>query len=138
MDRKEFLQLMGTGVGGAALAACLGGCRKESNAAPARLTRDFTLDLSAPANAALAAPGGYLVTQQVIVAHATNGQYIAVAAACTHEGATIGFRAGNGDFRCPSHGATFNASGKVTGGPARTDLQQFNTQLSGNSLRVFS
>ncbi len=137
MDRKEFLRLIGATAGGTLLLACLEGCKKESTSAP-KLARDFTLDLTAPANSTLTHNGGYLVTQGVIVARTNAGQYIAVAAACTHQGATIQYQAGSNSFRCPAHGAGFSASGAVTAGPAGTDLQQFNTALNGSSLRVFS
>lgn len=137
MERKEFLQLIGAGAAGTMLASCLASCKKQDTT-PARLSRDFTLDLSSSANAALANPGGYLVTQQVIVAHTLSGQYIAVAAACTHQGTTIQFRSSSTDFRCPSHGATYASNGHVTGGPTNTDLQQFNTQLDGHILRIYS
>lgn len=137
MDRTEFLRLIGAAAGGTLMLACLEGCKKESVAAP-KLTRDFTLDLTAPANSALSQNGGYLVTQGVIVARTSAGQFIAVASACTHQGATIQYQASSNSFRCPAHGAGFNASGHVTAGPAGSDLQQFNTALNGTALRVYS
>ncbi|HRH39609.1 MAG TPA: Rieske (2Fe-2S) protein [Flavobacteriales bacterium] len=137
MDRKEFLQLMGAGSAGLVIASCLGGCKKENNT-PSKLSRDFTLDLTASGNSALTHNGGYMVVQQVVVARTQSGSFIAVAAACTHAGTNVQFRSSSTDFRCPNHGATFNASGGVTSGPASSDLQQFKTQLSGNSLRVYS
>jgi cytochrome b6-f complex iron-sulfur subunit len=137
MERSEFLRLLGLAGGGVVLTACLEGCKKE-NVAPSTLSRDFTLDLTAPANSALAQNGGYMVVQQVIVARTTSGSFIAVAAACTHQGATVQYQSSSNSFRCPAHGARFSSSGGVTNGPANTALQQFNTQLNGNSLRIYS
>jgi cytochrome b6-f complex iron-sulfur subunit len=135
MDRKEFLSQLGLGSAAVFLGACMAGCGKEG-AAPARV--DFTLDLSAPANAALNTPGGFVYNQGVIVARTQQNAYIAVSQACTHEGATVQFQGGGNRFFCPNHGATFSLTGTVTGGPASKPLTQYNTQLTGTTLRVFS
>lgn len=136
MDRKEFLSLIGMAAGGAAVAACMGGCKKESTAP--NISVDFTLDLTAAANAALQNNGGYLVTQRVIVARTLSGSYIAVAAACTHEGQTVDYQSGSHHFHCPRHGATFSESGAVLSGPPNSPLQQMKTSLNGNALHVYS
>lgn len=137
MDRKEFLSLLGVAAGGAAVAACFGGCKKQ-DATPPSIDVDFTLDLSASANAALQNNGGYLVTQRVIVARTLAGAYIAVAAACTHEGQTVDYQSNSHRFHCPRHGATFSESGGVLSGPPNSPLQQMRTSLNGNVLRVYS
>jgi Rieske Fe-S protein len=43
----------------------------------------------------------------------------------------------NNMFYCPAHGSTFNSAGAVTGGPAPSALQVYNTQLSGSTLHVW-
>ena len=73
MDRKEFLSQLGLGSAAVFMGACMAGCGKEG-AAPARV--DFTLDLSAPANAALNTPGGFVYNQGVIVARTQQNAYI--------------------------------------------------------------
>ncbi|MCX8491896.1 MAG: Rieske (2Fe-2S) protein [Cyclobacteriaceae bacterium] len=78
------------------------------------------------------------VSNQVIVARTASGDFLAVSAICTNEGTTIQYQSGSNNFRCPNHGATFNASGQVTNGPANRPLTQFKTELIGTSLRVFS
>jgi cytochrome b6-f complex iron-sulfur subunit len=135
MERSEFLKLMGWSAGALVVVSCLEACKKDSSNA---MKVDFTLDLSDAANSALATSGGYLVKQGVIVAKTTSGSYIAVASACTHEGIQITYQGSQNRFYCPGHGATFNNSGGVTNGPAKNDLQKFNTTLSGNNLRVYS
>jgi len=136
MDRKEFLGLMGISVGGAVAMTCLGGCAKESGVSPSNV--DFTLDLTDAAYAALTKTGGSLVKNGVIIGKTTAGAFIAVASACTHEQTTVQYQSGSKRFYCPNHGATFSESGSVTGGPATRALTQYNTQLTGNSLRIFS
>lgn len=141
MDRKEFLSLLGLTVGGGVAISCLGGCTKESVVNPGGGSGgggnvDFTLDLNAAENAALNNNGGFLVKNGVIVARTTGGVYIAVAAACTHEGTIIQYQGNNSRFSCPNHGSTFSESGGVLNGPATTALRQYKTELSGTNLRV--
>ncbi|WP_373552733.1 ubiquinol-cytochrome c reductase iron-sulfur subunit [Haliscomenobacter sp.] len=97
---------------------------------------DFTLDLNASENAVLNNNGGFLVKNGVIVARTTGGTYIAVAAACTHEGTIIQYQGNNSRFFCPNHSSTFSESGGVLNGPATTALKQYKTELSGTNLRV--
>jgi cytochrome b6-f complex iron-sulfur subunit len=139
MTRQEFLSQVGIGAAALMVPACLGGSLsgcKAGGVVPAAPTNvDFTLDVS---TGALATKGGYLATNGLIVAHTIAGTFIAVSAACTHEGTTIQYVSGSNSFRCPNHGATFNSTGGVTGGPASRALATYNTALTGNSLRVFS
>lgn len=136
MDRKEFLANFGKG----ALAlvfvpACIGGLSscKKTDLAPTNV--DFTVDIS---TGSLAKNGGYLVKNGVIVARTNSGSFLAVSAACTHEGTTVNYVASNNDFYCPNHGAKFDNTGKVTNGPASKNLSQYTTSLDGNILTVKS
>jgi cytochrome b6-f complex iron-sulfur subunit len=148
MDRKEFLGLLGLSVGGAVVVSCLHSCAKDSDVTPGgnggntggggATKVDFTLDLADQSNAALNTNGGFLVKNGVIVAKTTGGVFIAVAAACTHQGTTITYQGNNQQFRCPNHGSTFSETGSVTMGPASSALKQYKTELSGNNLRVFA
>lgn len=135
MTRKEFIGQVG--ISALALPACLGmlsGCSGQ-NPIPAPTNVDFTVDVS---SGALSNNGGYLVKGGVIVARTGTGSFIAVSAACTHEGTNVHYVQSRNDFECPSHGATFSVDGKVTNGPARTALKTYQTSLSGTTLRVFS
>lgn len=136
MTRKEFIAQVG--IAGLALPVCFGmlsGCGANNNPFPAPTNVDFTVDVS---TGSLATPGGYIVKSGVLVARTLSDTFIAVSAACTHEGTTVRYVSSRNDFECPSHGATFSSSGSVTGGPARSSLGSYNTTLSGTSLRVFS
>jgi len=135
MDRKEFLALIGLTAGGLVLASQLSSCQK-TNTTP--LNVDFVLNLTDSANAALNTNGGYLFNQGVIVARTMTGAYIAVAAACTHQGRAVEYDGTNNMFHCPAHGSNFSNSGGVINGPASSPLQQFKTTLTGTLLRVNS
>ena len=67
-----------------------------------------------------------------------DGQYFAIANACTHVGGSLGEGAliGN-EVTCPLHGAQFDVTcGKVLGGPARGDAKSFPVSLVGDDLFV--
>jgi cytochrome b6-f complex iron-sulfur subunit len=138
MNRKEFFQqsflgltVLATGVG---ISQCLGGC--TSSTAPTDV--DFTIDLTAPANAALTNVGGSLRTNGTIVACVGQNSYVAVQSACTHEGQTITWQQSENRFYCPEHGATFARTGAVTKGPAKDALASYKTTLDGTLLRITS
>lgn len=133
MKRKEFLSVMGVGAAGILALSCLSSCKKEE--AP---DVDFTLDLNSSSNVALATNGGYLISQGVIVAKTNSGDFIAVSAACTHQGVEVEFQSSNNRFYCSGHGANFSTTGAVLNGPANSPLKKYNTSLNGNVLRVYS
>ena len=140
MDRKDFLSQVGVGAAAFLAPICLGGiagCGKLSNdstpSAPSNV--DFTLDVS---SGALASNGGFLVSQGILVARTNAGAFLAVSAACTHEGTSVTYNAANNNFVCPNHGAKFSSSGMVTLGPATTNLKSYNTSLTNSTLRIYS
>ena len=118
MDRKEFIRLAGGSAGWMLISSRLNGC-SGNDVSPAPTNVDFTLDVS---SGALATNGGSLNKSGVIVAKTLSGSFIAVSAACTHEGTTVQFQSSNNNFRCPNHGAVFSASGAVVNGPATKAL----------------
>ena len=136
MTRKEFMEK--AGLSAFVIPACAGilaACTNPNFLTQAPTNVDFTLDVS---TGNLSQNGGYLVKNGVIVARTLTGSFLAVSATCTHQGSTVQYVGQKNDFFCPSHGATYNATGQVTGGPATRSLAQYNTTLTGNSLRVFS
>ncbi len=135
MDRKEFVQLAGANAAWMLISACLGGCSDNNAFPPAPTGVDFTLDVS---TGALAQNGGSIYKSGVIVARALTGSFLAVSAACTHQGTILEYQASSHRFYCDSHGSTFNETGAVTNGPATQALQQYKTTLTGKTLRVFS
>lgn len=142
MERNEFLRLLGT----AGIAVCAGcsleSCSSSSDPSPSTGPTgiDFTLDLTAPANAALLTDGGSVYKSGVVVVclSASSQTYTAVSQACTHQGTTIGFDVSKGNFLCPNHGSRFSTAGAVINGPATGSLKKYNIALTGTNLRVFS
>ncbi len=147
MQRKEFINALGLSTATLLLATCFGGCGKSSGTdsgsvvpppPPVPTNVDFSLDLNQSENANLATNGGFVYKNGVIIARTMTGSYIAVAMACTHQGTTLVYQGNNNRFFCNNHGSTFSNSGVVNIGPAATNLQQYNTSLTGSSLRVFA
>ncbi|MBC7418533.1 MAG: Rieske 2Fe-2S domain-containing protein [Pedobacter sp.] len=141
MDRKDFLNSIGMSAAAFALINCIG-CQKTTGLSAEGTTGpsgvDFTLDLNLAANAGLLNNGGSLVSNGVIVAKTTAGNYIAVQRSCTHQSYPLTYQASNSRFYCPNHGATFSESGSVTNGPASSSLVVYHTVQTGSSLRVYS
>ena len=141
MDRKEFLASLGLSAASVALFTCAA-CSKTSDSPMGTPTGptgvDFSLDLNASANAALLNNGGYLTTQDVIVARTLAGSYIAVQRSCTHQNYGLVYHPNTSRFFCNNHGATFSETGAVEVGPARSPLTVYHTQLTGTTLRIYS
>ncbi|MBG6111396.1 cytochrome b6-f complex iron-sulfur subunit [Flavobacterium sp. CG_9.10] len=143
MNRKDFFAKVGFGAAAALLPACIAGiassCSSDSSSTstpvPAPASVDFILDVS---TGSLNANGGFLVTNGIVVARTNLGTFIAVSASCTHEGTNVNYNVSNNNFVCPNHNAKFSSTGVVTQGPASTNLKQYNTSLTGNTLRVYS
>jgi cytochrome b6-f complex iron-sulfur subunit len=145
MKRDEFLHLFGFGAT-LLLSGCLGGCTSKSEnpqpgapPAPAPGPIDFTVDVAAPANARLNDPAfGYVygANNRVIVAKTVAGSYVALAAACTHQGTTVEFQSGANGFYCPTHGSRFGTNGMVLNGPASAPLRAYTVVQTGTLLRI--
>lgn len=135
MDRKAFLAQLGIGSAAALAITCMQACSKSSLGAS---DVDFTIDLNSNQFSALKNPGGFVVTQGVIVALSTSGTYLAVSSRCPHEGVTVGYSSSNNQFVCTAHNSIFSSSGARVSGPANTGLRQYKTSLTGTTLRIYA
>ncbi len=147
MKRDEFLHLFGFGAT-LLVSGCLGSCSSKTEnpqpspgpgPGPAPGTIDFTVDVAAPANARLNDPAfGYVygANNKVIVAKTAGGSYVALAAACTHQGTPVEFQSGANDFYCPNHGSRFGTNGAVLNGPAAAPLRVYTLVQTGTLLRI--
>ena len=122
VSRREFL----TASSALALTAVLAACGGELGAsATGPLNVNATIVLAD--YAALGAVGGIAVVSgagtAIAVVRAGATQYRAFSLICPHQGSTVAINGAG--FRCPNHGATFNASGGWTGGQKTTGLVEF-------------
>lgn len=143
MNRKEFFARAGFGAAAVLLPACIAGlstsCSSDDSSsptpAPAPTGVDFNVDVS---SGTLATNGGFMVTNGIVIARTLAGVFIAVSATCTHEGTNVNYNESGNNFICPNHNSEFSSIGVVTKGPATSNLKQYKTSLSGNTLRVYS
>jgi len=63
--------------------------------------------------------------------------YRAFERACTHQGTSVDWQAGSGDFLCPNHGARFAATGQVTAGPANTPLRAIEVSVAADGTVTY-
>jgi cytochrome b6-f complex iron-sulfur subunit len=142
MDRKEFFSIVGMGAASALVMSCVGCSKSSDPGGQSSVTGptgiNFTLDLSASANAALLSNGGYLATQGVLVVKTNAGTYIAVQQSCTHQNYPLVYDGSGQRFFCNNHGSAFSDKGVVLNSPANRNLTVYNTLVSGTSLKVFS
>jgi cytochrome b6-f complex iron-sulfur subunit len=141
MDRKEFLSQIGLSSALVFAGTCLGACSKGSTGTPSPApptSVDFSINLNDANYAALKTKGGYVVVNNIIVALSTSNTYLAVSSICPHQGVTVQFQAAQDQFFCNAHSSLFSSTGARISGPANSGLKQYNTSLSGTSLRIFS
>lgn len=140
MTRKEFFAKVGFGAATILVPTCISGLatscsNDEGGSGNAPTSVDFTLDIS---TGSLAADKGFLVTNRIVVARVNATTFLAVSAACTHEGTNVNYVASSNSFHCPNHGANFSNTGVHLNGPGSGNLKQYNVSLTGNTLRVYS
>lgn len=134
MDRRQFLESLGIGAAFALTATCLHSCKADEAGAV-----DFTIDLSASANAALQTNGGYIISNNCVVAKDTSGNYVAATVICSHEGEKkVSYDKNNNRYVCSAHGATFSLTGSPINSVTKNSLTIYKTSLSGTTLRVYS
>ncbi len=138
MERRDFLEKIGIGAAFVLTSSCFGACKSE-NYAPTG-TVDFTLDLAASENAALAANGGFVIANKVVVVKDTSGKYVAATQVCSHEGRVqVTYNKAANNFICSAHGAAFSLTGAGTNSEGSKGLTIYKTEvLTGNKLRVYS
>lgn len=141
MERNEFLKLLGTGTLAACAGCALESCSSDevvSSSLPPPTGVDFTLDLTAAQNASLQTVGGSLSKDGLIIARLSPTEFTALSRSCTHQGTLVNYQPTPMNFLCPNHFSRFDTNGSVINGPASSSLRKYNTELTGDSLRVFS
>ena len=92
---------------------------------------DLCLDLTHPANAALANVDGaraVATTEDkmlVVRAVATPPAFTVLSRICTHNGCTVGWDPSVHQYKCPCHGSRFADDGSVLRGPATRSLKEY-------------
>ena len=141
MERKKFLQNLGAGAAFALVFPCLNGCSKDGAVGgfPVPTGIDFTVDLDSQEGTPLQNNGGFILKEFVVVAKNLEGQYVAASQICSHQQTEeVRFITEDGGiYRCATHGARFDQTGKPLNAITPNPLKIFSTELTGNLLRVF-
>jgi cytochrome b6-f complex iron-sulfur subunit len=157
MNRKEFLKNLGLSSATLMALYCMGNltaCSSKSDPQPAPPTGttptpptsttptpppastkvDFTLDLNQNDYKNLKDNGEFIIKDGIIVARAKDGTFVALSAACTHEGTNVTLK--DNLLNCSNHGSNFNLDGSVKNGPAATALKKYNIAFNATALTV--
>ena len=144
MDRQEFLAKLGASAAFVVFTGCLGSCKNEKKKDPTPNPGtgtggkvDFSVNLDDAAFSALKTNGNFKYRNNIIIARANDGAFLAVSEACTHQGTSVRYDASGNRFTCPNHGSVFSSTGTVVNGPAALPLKQYKTALTGSMLRIF-
>jgi Rieske Fe-S protein len=142
-SRRTMLQGIGT-LAAAALVPAVGGCTQGGSDLPSASTstcaNGVCIDLTQPANAALAQPGGAMLVDAdkdtIMVIRVSATEVIALSAICTHAGCSMNFDAQTALVVCPCHGSEFDETGHVVHGPARTPLKVYTASVASDMITV--
>lgn len=143
ISRRNFLATAARGALAVGILAPLVGSRVMAMGKSASLPiKPITLDLTQPMYQVLAKAGGALKIpdpsgskKPIIVNRISETTVAAFSSNCPHFGCEVSLPKNN-VIDCPCHGSTFDGSGKLTGGPARSDLRQFAAALSGTVITI--
>jgi Rieske Fe-S protein len=108
------------------------------------LSRPQSLDLNKPLEVPLErlSPGQAFYAeyrgQQLILLAGSGGQQkpLVLSLSCPHLGCNVTYDAADAVFRCPCHGATFNASGGVIRGPVAANLRAIPYELKDGKIII--
>ena len=142
MERKEFLRSLGAGAAFALTFPCLQGCSKDDDTGdvvevPTGI--DFTIDLNSTEGAKLANNGSFILKNLVVVVKNLEGNFVAASQVCSHQQTEeVRFIENDGGiFSCSTHGSRFDQTGQPLNSVTNNPLKIFQTELSGDILRVF-
>lgn len=134
--RRQFLRSAAAAAGGLVLGAQMTALAQEETTAPSTPVTVSPAEggetqIPLPAKV-LKEVGGFEVVEnadeKIIVARTSAATIAACSAVCTHKGGILEYDKESGQFYCTRHGARFETSGKVAKGPAKKDLQAFQTR----------
>lgn len=103
------------------------GCAGQSDGGltPVPTNVNLTLNLTDKSNENLAVKGGYVVSNNVIIAQTKEGKFVAVSVDCTFDKTKLIFKPAESQFYCPADLSRFDTSGKVVIGPATLPLTKY-------------
>ncbi|MFW5945199.1 MAG: ubiquinol-cytochrome c reductase iron-sulfur subunit [Bacteroidota bacterium] len=95
------------------------------------------MDLTADDYSDLQEEGGYVYENDIIIAYLGNDEYFALLKICTHLQCDIEYNADKEIVDYPCHRSEYEIDGDVISGPAEDPLKEYNTELDGQTLRIY-
>lgn len=99
-----------------------------------------TIDLNHSDVSSLKSNGGWLLitksSANILVVNINGSTYRAFSSVCTHTGCTDSWTFSSSQFICNCHGSRFNTQGQVVNGPATSDLPEYGTSVSDDTLTI--
>jgi cytochrome b6-f complex iron-sulfur subunit len=147
MQRREFVRWMTVGAIASSLPVAIVACGNPAEKTPVASTSPLPLPTNSASGSAAGSiaeldKAGFLNVavdgQPTVLVRDPNNKndIIAVNAKCTHKGCTVAWKADQKALVCPCHDATFDATGKVTKGPADQPLKRHVVKLEGDKIIV--
>lgn len=100
-----------------------------------KISGDIILKLTDPKNSELKKVGGSVfIDDETLLLRISQTQFITLSLICRHKGCIVE-KEGN-QFVCPCHGSEYSLEGKVTHGPAESNLITYPTQYDVSSETV--
>jgi len=130
LSRREFIKksALGIVVGGTVLSS-LDIAAVAANSTLGKFTKrggDKVINLKDPKNSDLAkVGGGIFLDDEDMLVRVSQTKFVALSLICKHKGCTVELT-GN-KFVCPCHGSEYAIDGKVTEGPAKKNLDTYET-----------
>jgi Rieske Fe-S protein len=143
MDRKSFLKTCGLAcAGGSAMATLLQGCGMSKTLGGTIAGDDLVIAISDFETKAATETHfkKYLIVnndklKSPICVYRTDAQnYTALWLQCPHQGAEL--QVFGNKLQCPAHGSEFDNAGKVSNGPANSNLRSFPVAIANNQLKI--
>jgi Rieske Fe-S protein len=130
LSRREFIKksALGIVVGGTVLSS-LDLAAIAANSTRGTFTRNgkiITINLKDPENSDLSKVyGGIFLDDEDMLVRVSQTKYVALSLICKHKGCTVELTGKK--FVCPCHGSEYAIDGKVIEGPAKKNLDTYET-----------
>jgi cytochrome b6-f complex iron-sulfur subunit len=146
LKRRQFVRWMSVGAIASSLPVAIAACTDNKSQAPATSNTPLPVPPNAVSGGAVGTvaeldKAGFLTVAvdgkpAIVVRDPGSKEVVAVSAMCTHKGCTVTWNPGQKAHVCPCHGATYDAVGKVTKGPAEQALKKYMVKVEGDSIKV--
>ena len=153
VTRRRVIAGVGTAALAAGLVACASGPDATAGTTPAvdPIATEAATGAASPASTAAAMSNSTIIARVAdvpvgtafqftnptdgnpgYVVQPSAGTFLAYSAVCTHQGCIVNPEGAG--FLCPCHGAQYDASGNVTGGPAPQPLATIAVKVEGTNI----